>query len=464
MTLQSLAARRMDDWRAGVAHVTLNPNGPDAVRIHLVPPKPSLKNQPSVAILNGWYVVPLTSHEARLLRIFIEELTTHAGDGQALSEEETRFIMSAVRRRMKRFYPEVPEERFEVDLAEMLDAFTRIINGEKPGYNFQRMLPMDLYAPHMPGPHRMDLIVAPMEVDSRWGCPLHCGICYAQGQQQMSVKHLLSTAEWERIIDILWHDARVTQLTFTGGEPTTRKDLPELVQHAQRFVTRVNTSGVTMTPELAKSLHDSSLDGLQITLYSKDAQDHDALVGLPGAWERTVAGIRNALSAGLNVSVNTPLCRLNYQYYSSTLEILHGLGIKWVSASGLIVAGAAEKALGSKDTLSSEELYSAIKSAKEYADGNGMELIFTSPGWLSNEQLESLGLQAPVCGACLTNMAVAPDGTVVPCQSWLDDNGLGNILTTTWSRIWGNSRCKEIRARGKFGNVCPLKAAQEAAI
>ncbi len=462
MSLQSLAARRMDDWRTGVAHVTLNPNGPDAVRIHLVPPKPSVKNPPSLAILNGWYVVPLTSHEARLLRIFIEELTKQARPGQPISDEEMLQIFGAVKGRMKRFYPEVAEQRFEDDLADMLNAFIPIARGEQAESKFRRTLPLAEYAPHMPGPHRMDLIVAPMEIDSRWGCPLHCGICYAQGQRQMSVPQLLSTDQWKRIIDILWNEARVTQLTFTGGEPTTRKDLAELVRHAERFVTRLNTSGVTMTPELAKSLYEASRDGVQITLYSREPQDHDALVGVSGAWARTVAGLKNAMSAGLNVSINTPLCRLNYQAYPATLEFLRGLGISYVSASGLIVAGAAEKALGSKETLTSDELLAALKPAKEYADTNGMDLIFTSPGWLSDEQLASLGLQAPLCGACLTNMAVAPNGTVVPCQSWLNDQGLGNILTTRWNKIWNARQCQEIRARAKFGNVCPLKSAQEA--
>jgi MoaA/NifB/PqqE/SkfB family radical SAM enzyme len=218
-----------------------------------------------------------------------------------------------------------------------------------------------------------------------------------------------------------------------------------------------------MTPDLARSLYDASLDGVQMTLYSADAKDHDALVGVSGAWARTVDGIKNAMSAGLNVSINTPLCRLNYQAYRATLEFLHGLGIIFVSTSGLIVAGAAEKAMGSKETLTGDELYSVLKQAKDYCDAKGMDLIFTSPGWLSNSQLESLGLQVPLCGACLTNMAVAPDGTVVPCQSWLDDQGLGNILTTPWKKIWNNRECKEIRARSNFGNVCPLKAAKEGA-
>lgn len=461
MTLESLAARRLDDWRAGVSHVTLNPKGPDVVRIHLVPPKPSLKNEPWLAILNGWYVVPITSHEARLVRAFIDELTKQSTEGAPLTDDETQRLIGAVKHRMKRFYPEVAEHQFEEDLVDTVNAFIQIAKGEKADGKFQRSLPMDEYAPHMAGPHRMDLIVAPMEVDSRWGCPLHCEICYAKGQKLMSVAKTLSTEEWKRVIDTLWNEARVTQLTFTGGEPTTRKDLPELVRYAERFVTRLNTSGVTMTPELAQSLYDASLDGVQMTLYSSDATIHDALVGVSGAWERTVQGLKNAMSAGLEVSINTPLCRLNYQTYPATLEFLHGLGIVYCSTSGLIVAGAAEKAMGSKETLKSEELVSVLKQAKDYCIANEMDLIFTSPGWLSDGELAALGLQVPLCGACLTNMGVAPDGTVVPCQSWLNDQGLGNILKVPWNKIWNNRECKEIRGRAKLGNVCPLKKAQE---
>lgn len=463
MSLQSLVARRVDDWRVGVSHVTLNPNGPDVVRIHLVPPKPSLEKQPWLAILNGWQVVPLSSHEARLLRVFMQELTEQSSQGKPISEEETRRILGAVKSRLKRFYPEVAEQRFEDDLVDMLSAFFQIAKGETPEGKFQRPLAMDQYAPHMPGPHRMDLIVAPMEIDNRWGCPLHCEICYAKGQRQMSVTEPLPTEKWKRIIDKLWDDARVTQLTFTGGEPTTRQDLAELVRYAERFVTRLNTSGVTMTPELAKSLYEASLDGVQMTLYSAEAKDHDALVGVSGAWERTVHGIGNAISAGLSVSINTPLCRLNYQDYPAALEFLHGLGITYVSTSGLIVAGAAEKAMGSKETLTPDELYLVLREAKGYCDAHGMDLIFTSPGWLSESQQASLGLPLPLCGACLTNMAVAPDGTVVPCQSWLNDRGLGNILTTRWNKIWDNRESQKIRARARFGNICPLKAAQEVA-
>ena len=70
-----------------------------------------------------------------------------------------------------------------------------------------------------------------------------------------------------------------------------------------------------------------------------------------------------------------------------------------------------------------------------------MEISFTSPGWVAEEKLTELGLVIPSCGACLSNMAIAPDGEVVPCQSWLgEDAGLGNMLTTFLLQLAQNKK------------------------
>lgn len=43
-------------------------------------------------------------------------------------------------------------------------------------------------------------------------------------------------------------------------------------------------------------------------------------------------------------------------------------------------------------------------------------------------------------------MAIAPDGTVVPCQSWLGtDSSLGNVLTDSFVDIWNNPNCQMLR-------------------
>ena len=55
-------------------------------------------------------------------------------------------------------------------------------------------------------------------------------------------------------------------------------------------------------------------------------------------------------------------------------------------------------------------------------------------------------------------MAVAPDGTVIPCQSWLGGTALGNILTDDWPSIWDGEACRAIRAESaKMEHICQLQ-------
>ena len=58
-----------------------------------------------------------------------------------------------------------------------------------------------------------------------------------------------------------------------------RQDLAELVDYSRWFVTRLNTNGIRLTPQLCRKLYEASLDSVQITLYSQSAATHNRLVG-----------------------------------------------------------------------------------------------------------------------------------------------------------------------------------------
>ena len=105
-----------------------------------------------------------------------------------------------------------------------------------------------------------------------------------------------------------------------------------------------------------------------------------------------------------------------------------------------------------------EALTEVLRPAMDFALSHGMEVNFTSPGWLDEDTLTGLGFtQIPSCGACLSNMAVAPDGTVLPCQSWLTGHGLGHILRTPWNRIWRSPECGTIRVESaRMKRLCQL--------
>ena len=447
------------EFKSGVSHCTFNPGGPGVVRIHLVPPKFSLfGNSTYVVILNGYFLLPIGYSWAIVLSSFMKEVNRF--DGKPISDEDEKEIIKNTVKSVRSVYPSVTREAIEEDIYEIMRVLFAVARRDDPEIEIEK-LSLHSYASKMTAPHRFDLMVSAMtDENGRWQCNQKCRFCYAAGQCK-SASRELGTDEWKKVIDKLW-DARVPMLTFTGGEPTMREDLAELVGYAKRFVTRLNTNGVKLTPELAKSLREAGLDSVQVTLYSHDESIHNDLVGC-SHFSDTVNGIKNAVEAGLDVSVNTPLCKKNANY-AQTLEFVRSLGVSFVTASGLICTGMADVNHEEYD-LTSDELYDIIKNAKEYCDSAEMEIDFTSPGLIASEKLEALGMNVPMCGAALSNMAIAPDGTAVPCQSWLgSDADLGNILTDDFKKIWNHEKCRTLRRMTEAEALsCPFRNRKEAA-
>ncbi|MBP5184478.1 MAG: radical SAM protein, partial [Lachnospiraceae bacterium] len=286
-----------------VHHTTLNPEGPGVVRIHLVPPKITDNNvEASVAIINGQDVIPVNVAWSILLTELINEVNQYSG--REISDADFESIMDNTAKEVKRVYPFISKKRIKNDASTIMNSFKQIARGEIVEEPIA-YVDLGAYAPYMRAPHRMDLLVSAMTKDGHWNCNHQCVHCYAAGQQHAGEKEL-STNEWKQIIDKC-RTACIPQVTFTGGEPTMRDDLIELIDYAKWFVSRLNTNGRKLTPEYCRELQKASLDSVQITFYSANEETHNKLVGAPG-YNDTVAGIKNALAAGLSVSINTPLC------------------------------------------------------------------------------------------------------------------------------------------------------------
>ena len=440
-----------------VRHITLDPKGPGVVRIHMIPPRDDTPDAPFLLLLNGARLVPLNLSWAIMLANLMDQLQAY--EGQDLAEDQWESLLTAAVEETHRTYPRTKRQTLASDLHLMLTSLVAIAQGREPEAAVG-LLSLSDYAPEMTAPHRMDLMVSAMEKDGSWHCNQKCLHCYAAGQP-MGETPELSTEQWKTALALL-RKANIPQVTFTGGEPTLRSDLVELVQAAAWFVTRLNTNGRLLTPELCAGLYEASLDSVQVTLYSAEGNIHNQLVGVNG-FSDTVQGIRHAVEAGLIVSVNTPLCSLN-THYAETLRFAHSLGVRYATCSGLIPSGSACGQESRATALTPEQLTDILRQAVDTAEELGMELDFTSPGWLDEETLRSLGLNLiPSCGACLSNMAVTPDGKVVPCQSWLSDEPLGDLLHDDWADIWNSPRCAAIRAESaKLEHICQLKGKEAA--
>lgn len=441
----------------GVLHTTLNPEGPGVVRIHMIPPKFDENDiDASVAIINGQDIIPINTSWSVLLAEFIKNVNVY--EGREITQEDADLIIASTLKNVKKVYPLVPKRILREDIFTIMNTFTEVAYGREVTTPIE-YVSMEDYAPNMKAPHRMDVMVSAMTVDGNWHCNQKCIHCYAAGQKHSDEKEL-STEDVKKVIDKL-REIGIPQVTFTGGEPTMRDDIVELIEYASWFVTRLNTNGIKLTQEMCAKLKEASLDSVQITFYSQDVEVHNKLVGA-NQFENTVSGIENAVKAGLSVSVNTPLCTLNKDYVK-TLEFLHSKGVLYVTCSGLITTG---NALGDESVslqLSKDEIRKVLKDAVDYCFANGMEISFTSPGWIEESFFEEVGINTPSCGACLSNMAVTPSGNVVPCQSWLNEDSLGNILTDDWDTIWNSEACKTRREySSQMLGICPLRKENDA--
>ncbi len=435
-----------------VYQTTIDPKGPGVVRIHLVPPKKIKDGIPWIVIINGFRVLPILTTYAVLLKEFI--LTYNEYNYSYYDNEQLDEIIDEIIKNIKKLYPDAKEGDIKADLKEMLETIVKI--GTKPHIEFDKVGNYSLndHYKHMYSPLRMDLMVSTMEKDGVYNCNQKCVHCYAFNEK-LSNEPELDTESWFKIIDIL-KEERVPQITFTGGEPTIRSDLVELIEHSKWFITRLNTNGILLNKDLCKKLYDAELDNVQITFYSSDMEIHNKLVG-GNHYLETLGGIKNAIEAKLDVSINTPLCSLNKDY-KSTIEFLSKLGVKYFTCSGLIPTGNTKESESKELVIDKEELLKSLDEALEYARKNELDIQFTSPGVLDEKDLIERKLIVPSCGAGISNMAVLPNGVVIPCQSWLKGEELGNILDTKWTDIWNSKMCKTIRKNAcKKENTCLLR-------
>ena len=290
-------------------------------------------------------------------------------------------------------------------------------------------------------PYRMDLALT-------YRCNNNCAHCYNARPRQQNE---LSTAQWKQILDKLW-DIGVPHIVFTGGEPTLRDDLPELVAYAEKKgqITGINTNGRRLKyPDFVKKLVDAGLDHVQITYESHIADIHDRMVAARGAWVETEAGLKNALQSALFVMTNTTLLQENSQHLEATLDALADLKVPTIGLNALIYSGGG---LTVGTALAEKDLPPLLELARARTDQRQQRLIWYTPTQYCHFDPVQMQLGVKGCTAALYNMCVEPDGSALPCQSYY--HSLGNMLTTPWDAIWNHDLALSLRQRRDVPAAC----------
>jgi radical SAM protein with 4Fe4S-binding SPASM domain len=343
--------------------------------------------------------------------------------------DESQQVVDYVVEKMKERYPRESKLRITKDLHRHIGAIMAIADGTCPVDAGLGRKEIDVAK--WVSPARMDLALT-------YRCNAACQKCYL-GDKQKNMSEL-PFDQWCIIIDSLWKIG-IPQLVFTGGEPLLRDDLTRLVGYAEKFVTGLVTNGILLGQQVEK-LKDASLDYIQVTIESCDAKVHNGMMAAEGALQSAEAGIRKALSLGMNVVTNTTLTQDNAGTFLDTIKWGHALGLHNMACNSLICSGRGIAHKSAKG-LPPEQVKALLEQALTLTRTLGMELQWYSPTCYHDLNPVDMGLGMKECSAAQHNMTIQPDGSVLPCQSW--PNSVGNILKDDWNSIWNHLTCAKLR-------------------
>ena len=181
----------------------------------------------------------------------------------------------------------------------------------------------------------------------------------------------LSTSE---VKDFLEEVARLGArfLGLSGGEPTLRSDLVEIIRKAKKEGLEVTliTNGTLIKQDLAEKLVKSGLDTIIFSMDSSNPNPHDIIRGVKGSWEKAVQGIKsvNCMKSERKlekpkICINYVVTRLNYGLIGETIDLRGQLGFDEISFLPVI-----PKTTRANDLLLTyvdlEKLWSLIPSIK----------------------------------------------------------------------------------------------------
>jgi radical SAM protein with 4Fe4S-binding SPASM domain len=217
-----------------------------------------------------------------------------------------------------------------------------------------------------------------------------------------------------------------------------------------------------------RRLKEAGLDYVQVTLESASADVHNRMVGAD-AFDLTVRGIRNAVASGIHVLTNTTITQANRGGLEEIVPFLKGLGTTTFAVNSIIRAGRSRHV---DRGLGEEELLPLLGRLRRRAEECGMRFIWYTPTQYCRLNPVENDLGVKQCTAGKYNLAVEPDGTVIPCQSFF--RPLGNILSDPFAAIYGHEFLESLRRRdwamercrgcewlSACGGGCPLQGSAD---
>jgi pyrroloquinoline quinone biosynthesis protein E len=310
--------------------------------------------------------------------------------------------------------------------------------------------PAAAHSPATPGPPLWLLL------ELTYRCPLHCVYCY-NPTDFANTGAELATADWLRVL----REARAlgaVQLGLSGGEPLVREDLEAIVAeaHALGFYTNLITSGIGLSAARMRALKAAGLDHIQLSFQDSTRELNDFLSSTRTfeLKSRVAALIREH---GYPMVLNVVLHRLNIDHVGEILEMAERMGAQYVELANTQYYGWAwlnrAQLLPSRAQLEHAEATTARFRERV---GNRMQIYFVVPDYFETRPKACMG------GLGSVFLAIAPDGTAMPCHAarMLPGLELPNVRGSAIGAIWYESAAFN-RFRGEAWMKEPCRSCPE---
>lgn len=247
-------------------------------------------------------------------------------------------------------------------------------------------------------------------------CNAKCGFCdYWKTPAEAKHSELKDFAEVARRFSPML-------VTFTGGEPTLRKDLEEIVASVRKAVrytyVQLITHGAMLSLDRAKSLWDAGVDQFNISLDYLDER-HDIARGIPGLSAKILDLVPRLKEAGIgSVRFNTVIKRDNLDQLIPIVERAAALGggVNF-SLYTDFKNGNGEHLIGQEQQRDLEDVVGRLLQYKHRKRG----VITNSDYYLEQIPRYVRGEMAEPCRSGSTTIHIDPQGMVRRCPDFKPD-------------------------------------------
>lgn len=268
-------------------------------------------------------------------------------------------------------------------------------------------------------------------------CPLQCPYCSNPIELERASSEL-TTEEWKKVLSEL-AEIGVLQIHFSGGEPTARKDIVELVQYANDvgLYTNLITSAVLLSRDKLKALADAGLCHVQISFQGNEPVIADRVAGLKDSHRKKLEVARWTRELDLPLTVNAVMHRQNLHQLPDIIQMAVDLDADRLEVANVQYYGWALKNRAAlMPTLEQiEETSRLVETAQERLKGI-LAIDYVVPDYYALRPKKCMG------GWGRQFFNISPSGKILPCHAAETITGLDFLSVRSnhsiaW--IWQNS-------------------------